>query len=99
MAVVVGLVVGKPLGVFGGSWIAVRFGWAQLPDQTSWTAVLGAAFLSGIGFTMALFVASLGLTEAALDAAKTGVLMGSGACMLIGMWVLRFLAAPTGPCT
>ena len=57
LAVVLGLVVGKPLGVVGASWLAVRSGLAVKPSAYSWRQVLGAGALAGIGFTMSLFIA------------------------------------------
>jgi len=57
MAVVLGLVVGKPAGILAGSWLAVRFGFAEKPATYSWRQLLGAGALAGIGFTMSLFIA------------------------------------------
>ncbi len=57
LAIVLGLVVGKPAGILAGSWLAVRFGIAQKPATYSWRQLLGAGALAGIGFTMSLFIA------------------------------------------
>jgi len=57
LAVVLGLVLGKPLGLTLASWLAVRLGWAVKPVDYSWTQLLGAGALAGIGFTMSLFIA------------------------------------------
>jgi NhaA family Na+:H+ antiporter len=88
VAVAVGLVAGKPLGIVGASWLVVRLGLAKLPEATSWTALVGAGCLGGIGFTMALFIASLSLTGAGLEAAKSGILAGSAASLVLGLGLL-----------
>ncbi|MCV4939622.1 Na+/H+ antiporter NhaA, partial [Escherichia coli] len=54
-----GLLLGKPLGIFGVCWLAVRSGIAALPAGVTWPMILGAGFLGAIGFTMSLFVATL----------------------------------------
>ena len=78
LASALGLVIGKPLGITGAAWLAVRAGWAALPDGADWPRVIGVAALGGIGFTMSLFIAALAFGESALlDAAKLGVLVGS----------------------
>lgn len=90
LASALGLVVGKPLGITGAAWLAVRAGWASLPVGADWPRVFGVAALGGIGFTMSLFIAALAFGEGVLlDAAKVGVLAGSlmagsaGAVLLI----------------
>jgi NhaA family Na+:H+ antiporter len=76
LAVALGLLVGKPLGIVLFSALAVRTGLAALPDGVGWSALAGAGLLAGIGFTMALFIAELALEGAVLDEAKLGVLAG-----------------------
>ena len=93
IAVMLGLVVGKPLGIVVVSWIAVRIGLARLPQGVGWKTVLGGGCLAGIGFTMALFIAGLALEGDALDTAKVGILAGSFASAVIGM-VLLLLTLP-----
>lgn len=88
LAVIAGLVVGKPLGIVLFSWLSVRGGLAQLPTGVSWTALTGAACLGGIGFTMALFVAGLALPEPELSAAKIGILAASAVSAALGMLLL-----------
>jgi NhaA family Na+:H+ antiporter len=90
IAVIVGLVLGKPLGILLGSYLAVYLGWARLPESCSWKLLLAGGSLAGIGFTMSLFIADLGLTESLLDAAKIGVLVGSGIAGLVGLTLLVF---------
>jgi NhaA family Na+:H+ antiporter len=84
--ILVGLVVGKPVGVMVASWLAIKVGVASLPEGSNWWQVLGIAVLCGIGFTMSLFVANLAFPGHAdhLAAAKLGILGGSAACGLAG---------------
>ena len=79
---------GKPIGIVLFSWIFVRLGVAALPAGVSWPAMVGAGFLGGIGFTMALFIASLALADELLEAAKIGILSASVAAALIGAALL-----------
>ena len=87
--VAAGLLVGKPLGIFGASWLAVRWRWAALPTNVTWPMMHGAAWLGGIGFTMALFVAGLAFGTSPLqDAAKLGILAASAAAGIVGAAIL-----------
>jgi len=90
LAVIAGLAIGKPVGIAGAAWLAIKLGMARMPDRTRWPALAGAAWLGGIGFTMALFIASLSLTGAPLDAAKSGILAGSALSMFGGLVVLAW---------
>jgi NhaA family Na+:H+ antiporter len=91
--IVLGLVIGKPLGIAGISWLAIRLGVAELPAEVSWTQLAGVACLGGIGFTMALFMTALALdSEATLVAAKVGVLSASLLAALAGSAVLVYAA-------
>ena len=54
-----GLFIGKQVGVFGFSWILIYFKWAKLPEETTWLSLYGVAILCGIGFTMSLFLGTL----------------------------------------
>jgi NhaA family Na+:H+ antiporter len=96
-AVIAGLVLGKPLGILGFAFLAVRLGWASLPEGVTWGAVTGGGLLAGIGFTMALFIAELALPGDALYAAKVGILTASFGAAALGMVVLtRVLPAREG---
>ena len=97
LAVITGLLVGKPVGILLFSWLAVRLGIARLPRGLGWGAITGGGFLAGIGFTMALFIASLALKGDLLDEAKIGVLTGSiiSAALGVGLLIL-FLPRQTG---
>lgn len=86
---VLGLVLGKPIGVTLASWLAVRLGLASLPESVSWKHIHGAGWLAGIGFTMSLFMAGLSFTEDAhLIAAKLGILMASLCAGIVGSVIL-----------
>ncbi len=97
LAVIAGLVVGKPLGIVLFSWASVRLGLARLPEGVSWKVMVGAGCLAGIGFTMSLFVAGLAFREAALlGEAKIGVLVGSALSAVLGCGLLlAFLPPPS----
>jgi NhaA family Na+:H+ antiporter len=88
LAVAAGLVFGKPIGILGFSWLAVRFGLASLPSGVNWRAMIGAGCLAGIGFTMSLFVAALALDGVLLDAGKVGILSGSAISAVAGLLLL-----------
>lgn len=98
LACLAGLAVGKPAGVLAGSWLAVRLGLCELPSGVNWRGVAVIAILSGIGFTMAIFIASLAFDGGLLAAAKVGVLAASGLAALLGLlagW--RLLDRPARP--
>ena len=87
MGIAVGLLLGKTLGVFGLTWLAVKTGIAALPQGANWGQVLGVAILCGIGFTMSLFVGSLAFVPGASEYAgmdRMGILTGSVFAALIG---------------
>jgi NhaA family Na+:H+ antiporter len=87
-AVILGLFLGKPLGIFAFSWVAVKLKIAQLPEGVKWPAIFGIGALAGIGFTMALFIAGLALQGELLDASKVGILIGSSISALLGIAIL-----------
>lgn len=96
-AVALALVAGKPLGVLLACWLAVRLRLCALPADMGWGGVLLTGLLAGIGFTMAIFIATLAFDSAALlDAAKRGVLLASGLAALLGLawgaWLKRHAA-------
>jgi NhaA family Na+:H+ antiporter len=89
--VIAGLVMGKFLGIAGASWLAVKTKIAKLPTGMTWHHLLGAAWLAGIGFTMALFINQLAFTgnQTLLAAAKLGILFSSVISVVIGLsWLL-----------
>ena len=87
MGIAIGLLLGKTVGVFGLTWLAVKIGIAALPHGANWGQVLGVAILCGIGFTMSLFVGSLAFEPGVSDYAgmdRMGILTGSILAALIG---------------
>jgi NhaA family Na+:H+ antiporter len=90
LGVALGLFVGKQIGVFGGVWLAVRLGVAKLPSDATWKMVYGVCLLTGIGFTMSLFIGSLAFDDIArVTFVKVGVLLGSILSGVAGYAVLR----------
>ena len=92
MGIVLGLFVGKQIGVFGFCWVAKKLGLAQLPEGVTWGQLYGTSFLCGIGFTMSLFIASLAFEAGAteyLGLDRLGILMGSLISGLVGFVVLK----------
>ena len=95
MGVAVGLVVGKTVGVFAASVLAVRLGLGRLPAGTTWRHVFGLSICAGVGFTVALFVTSISFTDPALaDSAKIGILIGSFLAGILGYLFLRTIPVP-----
>ncbi|GAB4204177.1 MAG: sodium/proton antiporter NhaA [Roseiflexaceae bacterium] len=99
LGIVVGLVLGKPIGLFVATWLTVRLGIAQLPQGVTWRHIAGVGCLAGLGFTMSLFIATLGFeaTVGLLAAAKLGILAASLVAGLIGYTALRFVAPVADP--
>ncbi len=91
--VALGLVLGKPLGVMAFSAISVRLGWADLPRGVSWNALAAASVLTGVGFTMSIFIAGLALDPSHLSQGKLGTLLSSLLSATLGLgllaWVLQ----------
>lgn len=88
-AIVLGLVVGKPVGIFGGAWIASRLGVATKPASYSWRQLLGAGAFGGIGFTMSLFIAAHAFADAAdFNASKIAIFLASLIASVVGLSVL-----------
>ena len=92
LGIVVGLFIGKQVGILAMSWLAVRLGVASRPDGVGWWQLYGTALLCGIGFTMSLFIASLAFGQgdaAFLGLERLGILIGSLVSGLLGYVVLR----------
>ncbi|WP_163851591.1 Na+/H+ antiporter NhaA [Pseudooceanicola aestuarii] len=77
LGVILGLYLGKPLGIMLFVWLGVRTGWARLSSEISWRQLFGAASLCGVGFTMSIFIASAAFTEPALGGVKLAILLAS----------------------
>jgi len=91
MGIMLGLFIGKQLGVFGFSWLAIRFKFATLPEGASWRQLYGVAVLTGIGFTMSLFVDSLAFSDSEVYkyADKLAILLGSFFSGIVGYFILK----------
>ncbi|EIJ43541.1 Na+/H+ antiporter NhaA [Beggiatoa alba B18LD] len=92
LGIMLGLFLGKQLGVFGFTWLAVKYNIAKLPEQASWLQLYGVAILCGIGFTMSLFIGGLafGLEGDYANQVKIGVIVGSLLSAVMGYVLLRF---------
>ncbi|QND67087.1 Na+/H+ antiporter NhaA [Mesorhizobium loti] len=98
LGVAAGLVIGKLVGVFGSSALAIRFGLADLPANAGWSHMIGISLLCGIGFTMSLFIGLLAFASdvALQDAVKVGILAGSFIAAILGAAVLLMAPAVGG---
>ena len=93
VGVLLGLVIGKPIGIAAAAFVSVKSGIAKLPRGVGWGSLLGYAWLAGIGFTMSLFIAMLAFDETGpVHAAKSGILAGSLLAGIAGAIVLRIAA-------
>ena len=90
LGILVGLFVGKQMGVMFFSFFAVKFGVAQMPDNSNWLSLYGVSILTGIGFTMSLFVGNLAFVDNTqyIDGVKIGVLAGSLLSTIFGYFLL-----------
>jgi len=91
MGILLGLFLGKQLGVFGFSWVAIRLGLAKLPEGSNWRQFYGVSVLTGIGFTMSLFITSLAFSNDSLFqfTDRLAILLGSFASGFLGYLLLR----------
>lgn len=91
LGIILGLLVGKTIGVFGGTWLAARFTRAQLNPQLTWADLFAVATLAGIGFTVSLLISELAFTDdaALADRAKAAVLVGSLLCAVVATFLLK----------
>ncbi|WP_297443033.1 Na+/H+ antiporter NhaA [Sulfurimonas sp.] len=94
MGIVAGLILGKVLGIFGVSWIAIKLGIARLPAGSTMSQIFGVSFLGGIGFTMSIFVADLAFigNPELIFQAKVGILSASLFAGLFGFFWLKYVA-------
>lgn len=91
IGIAVGLIVGKPLGIFALSFIAVKVGLCKLPSDLNWQSIIGVGFLGGIGFTMSIFITLLAFDDAIIiNNAKFVILISSLIAGLIGFLALKF---------
>lgn len=90
LGVILGLVIGKPLGIAGLVWVAEKLGITQRPEGVPWKAMIGISLLAGIGFTMSLFIADLAFADPVmLDSVKIGVLIASVIAAIAGLLFLH----------
>ena len=93
LGIAVGLFLGKQIGVFLATWIGVKSGIARLPENVSWKHIHGVACLTGVGFTMSLFIGSLAFTTVdVMNAVRLGVVLGSVLSGIIGYLLLKSAA-------
>ena len=91
LGITAGLFIGKQAGVFGLAWTMIRLGLARLPEGTTMRHIYGAALLSGVGFTMSLFIGGLAFEQGNFEntvATRVGVLVGSLLSAIAGYLVL-----------
>jgi len=103
LGIVFGLIIGKPLGIAGLIWAATHFGLAKLPEDADWRQIYGLALLTGIGFTMSLFIGGLAFSAEGYNVdIRIGVLIGSlfsGICGYLLLRNGRLLAQPKSTVT
>jgi NhaA family Na+:H+ antiporter len=100
LGIAAGLFLGKQLGVFGFSWLAIKLGMARMPQGVGWMHLYGVALLCGIGFTMSLFVGSLAFEQGGPDYAvddRLGIIVGSLVSGILGYLVLRYFSGSPKP--
>jgi NhaA family Na+:H+ antiporter len=100
LGIATGLLLGKTVGVFGLTWLAVKIGIAALPGGANWGQVFGVAVLCGIGFTMSLFVGSLAFVPGVSEYAgqdRMGILTGSILAALLGYGITAMASRKPGP--
>ncbi|MFV8450878.1 Na+/H+ antiporter NhaA [Vibrio campbellii] len=93
LGIALGLLVGKPLGIFTFSWAAVKLGIAKLPQGVNFIHIFAVSVLCGIGFTMSIFISSLAFANVSPEFdtyARLGILMGSTTAAIIGYALLHF---------
>jgi Na+:H+ antiporter, NhaA family len=98
LGIAAGLFLGKQIGVFGTAALVIRRGWAHLPPGANWLSFYGTSLLTGIGFTMSLFIGTLAFGETGHEATmRLGVLVGSALSGVVGAIVLSVVARGAGP--
>ncbi|MBL4744673.1 MAG: Na+/H+ antiporter NhaA [Cycloclasticus sp.] len=97
VGIMLGLFLGKQIGVFGFSWLAIKLKLATLPDESNWLQLYGVSVLTGIGFTMSLFIATLAFMDDSLFqyTDKLAILVASFASGIVGYMILRFCRRQT----
>jgi len=94
LGIVLGLFLGKQLGVFGFTWLMIKLGFAELPDRATWLTLYGVSILCGVGFTMSLFIGGLAFSEPEyMNQVRLGVLVGSFVAGIVGYFLLLMATA------
>ncbi|MDJ0979124.1 MAG: Na+/H+ antiporter NhaA [Erythrobacter sp.] len=98
LGIALGLLIGKQIGIVGMAWIAVKIGFASLPEGIGWRKIHGLSLLAAIGFTMSLFIGGLAFEDPAqVDAVKIGVLAGSLVAALSGYFLIKSALPDAAP--
>ena len=97
IGVIVGYVAGKPIGILGVSWLVARLSHGRLRPPVGWAAVAGGGTIAGIGFTVALLIASLAFTGVDLEEAKLGILVAAAGAALLTWVTFRDHGHAPGP--
>ena len=95
LGILLGLFLGKQLGVFVFSYVSIKAGWAQMPSNSNWLSFYGVGILTGIGFTMSLFIGNLAFADNTqyMDGVKIGVLFGSLLSTLAGYFLILIFSS------
>lgn len=94
LGIALGLMVGKPLGIFLFSWVSVKFGIARLPEDVNFKQIFAVSVLCGIGFTMSIFISSLaflGADQSYITFSRLGILIGSSISAVLGYFLLNLV--------
>lgn len=90
MGIVLGLFIGKPVGIFIASWLSIKTGFSKMPDKAGWSQIVGVGMVAGIGFTMSIFISILSFASAELLVeAKFSILVGSILSGIMGSLLLK----------
>jgi len=94
LGIMLGLFIGKQLGVFGFAWLTIKLGLAPLPENANWMSLYGVSVLCGVGFTMSLFIGGLAFTDAEyMTQVRLSVLLGSFLSAIVGYIILLIAIA------
>ena len=92
LGIALGLFLGKPIGIFGMSWLFIKLKLTRLPEGLTWSTLYGTAILCGVGFTMSLFIGSLAFEETGINMffdERLGIILGSLLSGIVGFLVLK----------
>ena len=95
LGIILGLVVGKQVGIFSFAWLSIKSGIAKLPNQVSMAQIYGASILCGVGFTMSLFISSLAFEEVGMGYSRPdrlAIIVASLECGVLGYVVLKLIS-------